>query len=969
MAKIMNLPKLLIILILSVFHGALAAQITQPLIQIPVAGKAPVIDGNLSVEEWKDATLVDDYTNWTLDAYSGDKVETHIQYDRENIYVAFKSYIRDKTLFNNSLEEKKPIDSHLWGRNHFGVQIVTDAVSVDIKASPSLSRMDFKNDALGWNGSWTFAAAIHEGDWTGEFKIPFADLGLKAPPEGKRWLILFSSSNPSGISADWRGYANFAKGKSVQASVGRWINPSPGANSLPVQLRNNQSSAANIKCHIQLLPFKGKPGFAEQMGQSNTNGGMVIGLTGATLSFDKQVNIAAGQTVTDVLPYFLPAEGNYYATVACMSEQGDTIFQTTGYWFTISPNRERLKALNKSIAAAVGTIPANTPANKQLQANYQSLVQELNLLTKQADVYWQSKPWEELTAMVNRFETKCLQFQQQVKFYALDGFTSSQSFGALVSHAVQKIKRDELFTGSFSNEINITAARNERESFQLNLMPFGRAMQNITIELKELTGESGKKIALENIELSLVDYNNIKYQASYATEKTGWYPDPLLPVEKSFELAGTEINRPLWITINVPANAAAGNYKGTIAVTANNETCNVAVHLKVYGFELPLESHLKTHTWNEIGNMQDFYNVNELPIDWYLNYCDVLLKNRLNPSFAGVNFVNRKPLANGKYDFSKCEKVLRYAIGKGLTRFSMIQMKKGDYTTAELAEEYKFIGAYAKFLKEKGWLNRALVELWDEPTVLEWEAVKERAERIRKISPEIKTQLFCSGGDPYKFWDTAVSAKYGLLNLIDLWMPLRAVEAPEVQKSGHEVWTYFATLARSSAPNFYIESPAMYQRIIPWYCWLYGVDGFEHWSTTYYWRNTKKGQPMSEKWPNTPWDARTYHDFHGEGQMVYPGANGKFLPSIRLELFREGMDDFEYLFLLRQLVENYKGNKTDSRYLAAKNLLDISGSVLIKYPDTVQETLENTMRYPNEPERLLQLRDEIGQAIEGWDSQ
>ena len=250
------------------------------------------------------------------------------------------------------------------------------------------------------------------------------------------------------------------------------------------------------------------------------------------------------------------------------------------------------------------------------------------------------------------------------------------------------------------------------------------------------------------------------------------------------------------------------------------------------------------------------------------------------------------------------------------------------------------------------------------PTVLEWKGVKERAESIRNIAPDIKTQLFCSGGDPYKFWDTAVSAKYGLLNLIDLWMPQAAIEAPAVQQSGHEVWTYFATLPRSNAPNFFTDAPAIYQRIIPWYCWLYHVDGFEHWSTTYFWRNTKEGEPMEKKWPNTLWDSRTFHDFNGEGQLVYPGSDGQFYPSIRLEIFRDGMDDFDYLFILRKLLKKSSKNKNETVYQDAQKLLNIGESLLIKYPESVQSTLENTLRYPNEPERILELREKIADAIE-----
>jgi hypothetical protein len=342
----------------------------------------------------------------------------------------------------------------------------------------------------------------------------------------------------------------------------------------------------------------------------------------------------------------------------------------------------------------------------------------------------------------------------------------------------------------------------------------------------------------------------------------------------------------------------------------------------------------------------------------------VLLKNRLNPSFAGVNYLDRDPVT-GKYDFTTVESVLDNAIRKGMNRFTLVQMKKGDYPPGQLASEYRFIKAYTDFLRKKGWLDKALVELWDEPTVLEWEKVKERAERVKEISPDIRIQLFAGGSEPYLFWEPEVSAKYGLLDLIDIWAPHLLVNAPELQQEGREIWTYFCTLARSSAPNLYIDTPPIYQRTIAWYCWMHGVDGFEHWSTTYFWRNAHKGLPVDQKWPAIPWDSRTYHDFHGEGQLVYPGPQGKIYPSLRLEVFRDGMEDYEYLYMLNEMLNSMEANEENKVILQqANDLLQVGEYLLIQYPHDVQITLENTIRFPDQPERIMEAREKIALAIE-----
>jgi hypothetical protein len=312
------------------------------------------------------------------------------------------------------------------------------------------------------------------------------------------------------------------------------------------------------------------------------------------------------------------------------------------------------------------------------------------------------------------------------------------------------------------------------------------------------------------------------------------------------------------------------------------------------------------------------------------------------------------------------EKVLSYCIERGLTRFSIIQMKKGLYAPEEAEKAYKFVEAYTKFLKNKGWLDKALVELWDEPTDLEYPYIKERAERLKKIDPDLRLQLFAEGG-PYDFFDRSTD-KYGLNNLINIWAPVNIIESPETQAKGGEIWTYFCTLARESAPNFYIDCPAINQRSIAWYCWMYGVDGFEHWGSNYFWRNVKEGKPMDQKWPNVPWDSRTYYYFNGEGQLVYPGPDGVPYSSIRLENFRDGMDDYEYLFRLRELLAKDKDNSSDPTLNEYRQLLNPEEYLLYKYPRKIKVTLENTLRYPDQPERILEARQKIALAIEDLQS-
>ena len=59
------------------------------------------------------------------------------------------------------------------------------------------------------------------------------------------------------------------------------------------------------------------------------------------------------------------------------------------------------------------------------------------------------------------------------------------------------------------------------------------------------------------------------------------------------------------------------------------------------------------------------------------------------------------------------------------------------------------------------------------------------------------------------------------------------------------------------------------------------------------------------RWPEVPWDqtkVATYREYkvNGDGWLVYPGRNREPWPSVRLENIRDGIEDYEYLYLLRE---------------------------------------------------------------------
>lgn len=937
--------------------------IHEPHLQIVKAGQAPMIDGRLNDAVWQKSTELSEFVNWSLNDYIKDAVTVYLCYDDKNLYVAFRNSDPSASELNKTVAPKSPRDTFLWGRNHVSVSIVNGDISLRLMADPKGTISDWKNEDVSWNGNWTFGASINDKDWTAEYSIPLVEFGMSGSNQAGELEIGLSRSYPAGESASWSGKCQLAGQHIALVQYSRWPSPVPGKNFLTLNSRNTGNETLRFTLELGLMPLREKPEFINQTGQGASSD-FQLALTSEPLVYRSDYSVPAGSSINEKVFYDLPYEGSYLATVTVRSTNGHIIRRSVDYWFTIEPNRQKLRILKKRIGESIASMARvpNPGGKYNLKAEAEYLLSSVTDLEKFADTAWKTDGWNELTLLTDKKGVEINQHLHKVRWTALHGWKEVDPYGIALTHSIIKLRRDSLFPMPLNDKIEISLARNEYESFQLAILPFGSDLKNITLDVGDLTNKNGDIISKKNVEICYVDYNKIDWQADYVAEK-GWHPDPLIPVKNGVNIGAGDVCRSFWITVYAPTGTKPGEYSAAIAIRADGtKEITADIKCRVWDFELPVVSHLKTHSWDEIEYYRDFYNLDEFPPEWYQRFCGLLLKNRFNPGSAGVNYVSQKPDSKGEYDFSRVEKILGYCIDHGLTRFSIIQMKKGLYTPEEAEEAYKFAGAYVKFLRTKGWLDKALVELWDEPTDLEWPYIKERAERLKKIDPDLRLQLFAEGG-PYDFWDKSTD-KYGLNNLINIWAPVNIIESPETQAKGGEIWTYFCTLARECAPNFYIECPAIYQRSIAWYCWMYGVNGFEHWSSNYFWRNVHKGSPMEQKWPNVPWDSRTYYYFNGEGQLLYPGPDGVPYSSIRLENFRDGMEDYEYLYRLRELIQKYSSDKSDAILEEYKQLLNPEEYLLYKYPRKIKVSLENTLRYPDQPERILETRKKIAQAIE-----
>lgn len=518
-------------------------------------------------------------------------------------------------------------------------------------------------------------------------------------------------------------------------------------------------------------------------------------------------------------------------------------------------------------------------------------------------------------------------------------------FELFVVTSMEKVFLDGRTVGNtkFTLNAECALARNEYESFQILVKNQNQALKGLRVELSDLVNpETGVKIDKQNLTYRFVGYVKTK-KPYYATKLVGMWPDPLLSVD-SFDV-GSGITQPIWVTLYTPADTPAGIYVGKIRVFADGGLSKeVDIKVKVWNFVLPSESHLKTAFDLYAHLLKEWYpaKANEIEKEWRerLNrirdsfYID-MLKHRISP------ILNIEPTAS---DFDNRMNVYREY---GLSNFA-IGKRNGSNgnnwpkTTKELQELIPLYRQYAQILREHQLLKMSYIYTWDEGKVGN-PMVKSITQMIHQADLELRNMVCYHG-----FWNPDKDSEWG--KDIDIWCfqieDYNEGLKKKLEGIGKEIWMYVSGPG-GSYPNLAIDFSAIDPRIIPWMCWKYNIKGLLYWCVN--WWTVNPYQSVA----NTNWGQ------NGNGLLYYPGENGP-VSSLRLELIRDGIEDYEYFFLLGQRIKQLETKESNPAIKAAldkaKALLSIDSSIINSLKD-----------YTQDPELIYKRRRDIAETIEALD--
>ncbi|MFN3420856.1 MAG: glycoside hydrolase domain-containing protein, partial [Armatimonadota bacterium] len=328
-----------------------------------------------------------------------------------------------------------------------------------------------------------------------------------------------------------------------------------------------------------------------------------------------------------------------------------------------------------------------------------------------------------------------------------------------------------------------------------------------------------------------------------------------------------------------------------------------------------------------------------------------------------------QPEPEFRYDFTEFDVAMsRYLDEFRFNGFNFVILPEtlGGYErfTREWTELYRrLMSPILEHLKQKGWLSKAYCYWIDEPhTPEQYELTKRGMSALKEALPGVRRLLT-------NYVEKFPSPTF--YGYVDLWVPIfnqfDERRAKERQALGEEVWWYVCTGPKAPYPNNFIDHPAITHRIRYWMAAKWNLDGDLYWSMTYYrGKGWRLRNPYEDGQSETPeggyWG-------NGDGRLLYPpvrqplpeGAEPVIappIPSLRLALIAEGIEDHCYLWLLKQLVD--KGQKSQDKSKELREALKLADEAL----GALDRLIRSQTDYEQDPQKLYAERRKVAEAIE-----
>ena len=530
----------------------------------------------------------------------------------------------------------------------------------------------------------------------------------------------------------------------------------------------------------------------------------------------------------------------------------------------------------------------------------------------------------------------------------------------------------------------IRTAANESEAVQL-VVSAKEALTGVRVALAGDLVSGNDRLPASAVDVRRVGYVHVT-QPTDGVGCRAWWPDPLLPQDASGCQMAMGDTQPFRVRVKPPKGTPKGLYRGTLAVSSSRGTQQIPLTVEVFGFTLPDTMTCETAFGYFPTNIYNYHCLKDeaqrrLVIDKYLqlfadNHITPYNPAPLDPWTVTWKGLEKDPrTATPEFNWAAWDKAIEKAfnvyhfntlriyvdgLGGGTFHKRRDPVFMGYPATNELYHVLmgKYLGGIEAHLREKGWLDKAYVYWFDEPDPKDYKFVMNGFNTLKRHAPGLRRML-------------TEQPEAALLGGPNLWCALTLyLHSPGEAKcraAGDSFWWYVCCVPKAPYVTEFIDHPGLEMRLWSWQTWKEKVQGLLIWTTTYWTSETAyvdKFQnpyedPMSwmrgystPKGAKRPWG-------NGDGRLLYPppAANGYAaapvlddpVPSIRLEMLGDGIEDYEYFAMLSR------------RLAAATPQQKALYEPLLSVPTTVTKSLTD---FTTDPAPLEAHRVKLARALE-----
>ncbi|MHC5053114.1 MAG: glycoside hydrolase domain-containing protein [Planctomycetota bacterium] len=427
-------------------------------------------------------------------------------------------------------------------------------------------------------------------------------------------------------------------------------------------------------------------------------------------------------------------------------------------------------------------------------------------------------------------------------------------------------------------------------------------------EVTDLRSLTGGRIPASNVEARFVRYT------MGAGKLHGDILEPTNPIDIA---AGS--TRPVWLSVNVPADARPGTYSGMLTVSsADGASVRFALTVNVIPHVLPPPAEWSFHLdlWQHPWAVARVHGLEPWSPEHWAKLREVLTLaansgqkcltatmvdkpwgQQTRDAFGSMIKPTLKADGTWEYDYSLFDKYIPFGLECGIDRqincYSMVPWGNNLYYQDEASGKYIKITAkpgtekyewywapllkdFAAHLKEKGWFEKTTIAM-DERHL---EDMKRMIALVDRVAPGFKITL---------------AANKNLESIIDrvhdycFAIKFRPDKALNLRRAAAGKQTTYYVCCNPRRPNTFPFSPPAESTWLGWRAAAHRYTGFLMWALCSYTLDPF----MTTDYPRRRWPT-------GDCYVIYPGPRS----SIRFERLREGIQDYEKVRVLRETLES-----------------------------------------------------------------